>query len=107
MEITRLGRGGSPKSVRTGDSTVSVLDSDRTIGAQKYRAIEVDQLAQLSHYETGCHGERSPDHIAYHGAQARSFRFVRHGQGFGQSAALVQLDIHDVETIDGFRKIRQ
>ena len=64
------------------------------------RAVEVDDVAQLAEDEGRRHGEAGADHVADHHAEPEPARLRGHQQRLGEAAALVELDVDDVEAAD-------
>src|SRR6185312_3297861 len=62
-------------------------------------SVEVDDIAQLPEHEAGRHREDRSAHVADHDLLPEPSRGARHCDGLGQAAALVELDIDDIEMV--------
>src|SRR5262249_27581536 len=71
----------------------SVLSEER-------RPVEVDDVTMLADDECGRHGEAGPHHVADHYAEAEAPCLLGDQQRFGEAAALVELDVEDIEAAD-------
>src|SRR5688572_29680535 len=90
----------SPESLRTIDVAVGVGGSGCPITQQIDRTVEVDEIAQLTENETRRHCQRSPAHATDHETEAALVRRRSNFEAARQPAALVELEIDDVEAFE-------
>ena len=102
-----LKRSGAPNFFRNEDGTVAVdVLGQRVIGESK-GSIEIDDIARLTEHEAGRHGECGPAHVSYHHLLAEHPRGPRYLQRFGEPAALIELNVDDVEIVRALLQLGQ
>src|SRR3546814_897090 len=87
----------APDLVAAGDMAVLVAHRGRAVGGEEDRAVEVDHVAELPEHERRRRGQARAAHVADHHPLAKLARAPGHQQAFGEAAALVELDVDDVE----------
>src|SRR4029078_11868974 len=93
---------------RAGDDVAVFINyAWRPILRKEGCAIEVEDVATLAKDERGSHRKAGSDHVADHDAKAEAARLLCHQQAFGKSAALIELDVDDVEAAYRGRQIVQ
>src|SRR6516162_1933193 len=95
----------SPHRLLDPDHASVVADTRNAVVLEKSRSIQVHDIAQLSHDEGWRHGETRAHHVAHHHTEAEAARLADHGQAFGETAALIELDIDPVEPVGEARQI--
>ena len=70
------------------------------VARDEERAVEVVEVAELAEDPGGRHREAGADHVADHHPEAQAACLRSHREALGESAALVELDVDDVEEPD-------
>src|SRR3546814_11442970 len=78
---------------------MDVADARRPVLPEEDRAVEVDYVAELPEHERRRRGQARAAHVADHHPLAELARAPGHQQAFGEAAALVELDVDDVEVV--------
>src|SRR3546814_2152279 len=89
----------APDRVGTFDVAIDVDDARRPVLPEEDRAVEVDHVAELPEHERRRRGRARAAHVADHHPLAELARAPGHQQAFGEAAALVELDVDDVEVV--------
>lgn len=76
-----------------------------TIFGQQQRAVEIHPLRVLRREECRRDAEACSKHASDHDLEAKRLCFRPHGQGFGQPAGLVELDVDCLVSTAAARKI--
>jgi hypothetical protein len=90
----------SPSPGPVGD--LALLEQHRRLAVSRDEqgAVEIVDVAELAEQPGGRHRQTGADHVADHDAEAEPSRLGSHRETFGQTAALVELDVDDIAATD-------